>query len=200
MMLRLSSFLSPWEIQGIAVAYKTLLIDLMVTSITAVFIVTVFALTKAISDKSKVSRWHTFGSSFTSNVIKIAVFGLIGAFSGQLGGASRDGVVGDVLPAVFTLFGAYLVYYFGSKPDTNSRIALTSLSFLICFFSTYNIASVMRQKNENWTFCRSVYSDPRYNTEDLWKQLNEVWGDYCQSVFYEWTNVGAVTNNAASVN
>jgi hypothetical protein len=176
-----------WVLEGTFVAYKAILLSVAVAAASSVAIALVFSGFRALRRGREASFPGAWLTGFCACLPFVALTGLIGAFTGQLGGSSRDSVVGDLVPAVFTLFGGYMIYYMGQKQDQGGRITLSSLSFLLCFFSMYNVASVVRQSNENWQFCRELFSNPDFNTVELRVDRHESWGLFCQSVFDQWT-------------
>ena len=114
---------------------------------------------------------------------------LIGGLAGQLGGSSREGAVGDILPAVFTGLGGFIVYYFGEKKPNQKVFYVNSIAFLVCFFLVYNISAIWRQSNEALDFCKEIYSDAAFAGAGNRGQRDKFWGAYCGDIFQKWTNI-----------
>lgn len=112
---------------------------------------------------------------------------LIGGFSGYLGGSSRSSAVGDILPAVLTVLGGYIAYIMGESRENSPRVAIYGFTFVLAFFLLYITASVWRQDNEAFEFCKSVYSDPDFAASAVVEQRDDAWSVYCNAVFARWT-------------
>lgn len=112
----------------------------------------------------------------------VFLLALIGGLTGQLGGGSREGVVGELLPAVMALFGPFIAYFLGSKRDQAGKISVNALAFLLSFFVMYNVAAVWRQDNENFEFCQKVFSDPDIDGPAEMEAREVYWMDYCKTV------------------
>lgn len=126
----------------------------------------------------------------------VLMIGLVGGLAGQLGGSSRTGVVGDLLPALVTLLGGFVAYYLGAKRDRSGKVLVNTLAFLLCFFPAYNVASVWRQSNENWEFCRGIFSNPAYDQAGR-ADRNYYWSTFCDGVFKQWTATPTTTPSAS---
>jgi hypothetical protein len=131
----------------------------------------------------------SFRIRFFSLFLSGLVVALIGGFAGQLGGSSREGVLGDLLPALMVLLGGYATYLVGQREVRSVRLIHNGLCFVFSFFLLYNVSSVWRQSNEAFEFCKSVYSNPDYAKPDVSGDRNALWGNYCQPVFAKWTIV-----------
>lgn len=174
----------------LVVAQNTIVIALIAAIIA--FTISAFdglitAYRKAKANGRKVT-FRVWAREFFVSVLFTFFIGLIGGLTGQLGGGSRQAVVGAMVPATFTLFGGYLAYYLGVKKDRSGNIAVNTLAFLLTFFIVYNLAAVWRQSNENWDFCRELYSNPDFETKDQMTYRQEAWGTYCGAVFARWTS------------
>jgi hypothetical protein len=125
----------------------------------------------------------------------IAIIALIGGLSGQVAGSSRVGVVGQVLPALFTAFGGFTAYYVGIKRDRGGKVAVNSVAFLLTFFVMYNVSAIWRQDPEAWEFCRDLYSNAAFDKEDR-EDRDKHWGRYCGDVAQRWTSSPVVAAGA----
>jgi len=126
----------------------------------------------------------------------IAIIALIGGLSGQVAGSSRVGVVGQVLPALFTAFGGFTAYYVGIKRDKGGKVAVNSVAFLLAFFVMYNVSAIWRQDPEAWEFCRELYSNAAFDKEDR-EDRDKYWGGYCAEVAKRWTSSPVAPPNGA---
>jgi len=114
--------------------------------------------------------------------------GLFGGLAGDLGGGSRVGVAGDLVPAMFVLIGGYTAYLFREKAPTSVYLFKNLFAFIICFFVLYNASATLRQDAEAFEFCKKVYSDPDF-AKDIFlvDQRNSTWKSYCLPVIQRWT-------------
>jgi hypothetical protein len=121
-------------------------------------------------------------------VLSCVALGFLGGLTGQLGGSSREGVVGDVVPAILTLVGAYAAYILGEKRSRSPYLLMNGFSFVLAFFIMYNMSSIWRQDSEAFEFCRGVFSDPDYAAPDRRGDRDQTWAAFCQPVFNRWTD------------
>jgi len=110
---------------------------------------------------------------------------LVGSLTGQLGGESRTGVVGEIVPPLITVFGGFLAYFLGTRKDSGGKVAVNTLAFLLGFFALYNLAAVWRQEDENFTFCRDLFSDPAFASLDQRKDRQLYWYNYCKDILIQ---------------
>jgi hypothetical protein len=136
-------------------------------------------------------------ATFLEALPYVFLLALVGGLTGQLGGGSREGVVGELVPAVMTLFGGFIAYFLGSKRDPSGKISVNTLAFLLGFFVMYNISAVWRQDNENWTFCRDLFANPEFSSEEQRQDRELYWHAYCGSVFEMWMTQPAATAEAS---
>ena len=115
--------------------------------------------------------------------IPALVLSLIGGMSGQLGGGSRESVVGELVPAVFTLLGGYGAYLLGEKEVKRPFLVPNGLSFVFAFFLLYNMAAVWRQESEIKDFCLNLFSDPKFNSATLMSYRHGTFAEYCTMLF-----------------
>jgi hypothetical protein len=129
---------------------------------------------------------NTSWVEFLRTFAYVLVVGFIGGLAGHLGGSSRVGVVGELVPALFTLLGGFSAYYFGTKANADGKLLANSAAFLLCFFASYNVASVWRQSTENWEFCKAVYSNAAY--DEAGRADRDYWfNTFCTEVFKQST-------------
>lgn len=105
----------------------------------------------------------------------IFTLALLGTAVGILGGWSRVGVVGNVVPAILTLVGALTVYLFDQKNEKTILVIVSTITFTICLFLGFVIGTQIRNPSEKHTayrdFCLTALSN-----SDL---LNDTQG-YCR--------------------
>jgi hypothetical protein len=173
-----------WEWDSIVVAGRYLAIAALISIGVGLLIALVYSVVRRGDQRrAKLAYWTIFFGA-APYVVLVA---LIGGLCGQLGGSSRDGVVGQLLPAVFVALGGFTAYYLGAKRDRGGKVAVNTLAFLLCFFALYNVSAVWRQSAEAWDFCRNLYSSPDFENADERNDRNLVWGGYCKTVFATWT-------------
>ena len=186
--MMIGDLLEIWEIKSLGIAYRNLFIVFMVVLITSIVMIVIFYLYSARS-KDPLGQSEVLREKYKSIFANVFLMGMVGGLAGQLGGSSREGVVGELIPAIFTLFGGYLAYYLGEKRDANGKIALNTVSFMLCFFTIYNISAIWRQSNENWQFCRELYANPSFSNAEQRGDRDSKWNNFCQPVFKQWTKV-----------
>lgn len=103
----------------------------------------------------------------------------LGGLAGSIAGGSREGVVGDVVPAVLTLLGAYAAYILREKESTSPYLLVNGFSFLLGFFLLYVMAAIWRQESENKDFCREVFSNADFAAPDRRADRDALWREYC---------------------
>ena len=180
--------MSSWIYLSILSSYKILAIIMALVLANAIVIFAVYSLPRwsaGLRRYPAAGAGQTFGGA--GMFFNIFAMGLVGGLAGHLGGGSRESVVGELVPAVFTLFGGYLAYYLGEKKDVRGTVVINSISFVFCFFSMYTVAATWRQSNENWHFCRDLYSNHEFATPEKQKDRDANWEKFCQPVFNEWT-------------
>lgn len=185
--MMLQAFWESWEIRSLLPAYRSLLIVFVLVLITSVVIVAAYYASMRMKLRMAGQDQPAPQIDLASIIPSVVFLGLLGGLAGHLGGGSRESVVGELVPALFTLLGAYLAYYLGEKKDSNGRILVNSASFAICFFTIYNVSATWRQSNEHFNFCRQVYSNPDFATVEQRKDRDGSWEEFCQATFNMWT-------------
>jgi hypothetical protein len=173
-----------WNLDGVRVAGEVLLLVALLALGVAVATTLVYGVIRH-ADRARAKR------SYLQIVLEafpfIAIIALVGALSGQVAGGSREGVVGQVLPALFAAFGGFTAYYVGIKRDRGGKVAVNSVAFLLGFFVMYNVSAVWRQDPEAWAFCRELYASSDFESPAERVDRNAVWSVYCGDVFKRWS-------------
>lgn len=175
--------MSQFHLDGVIVALQFLGAALGISAIVAIFV----SLGYGVLRSSGGGRPKTYSTTVREALPFVFLLALVGGLTGQLGGGSREGVVGELLPAVMALFGPFIAFYLGSKRDKSGKISVNSLAFLLSFFAMYNVAAVWRQDNENWTFCRDLFANADFDSSEELQARETYWLAYCKSVAKEWT-------------
>ena len=98
---------------------------------------------------SRKERLLSLGNAYLRSVIYCACFALLGLVSGLLAGNSRTPAVGDLLPALFSMFGA-LSALFLAKDSSPHKLALgCALSLSLCILIGAFWGSHMREHARN---------------------------------------------------
>ncbi|MEZ9723256.1 hypothetical protein AB4354_22115 [Vibrio splendidus] len=111
---------------------------------------------------------------------------VIGACAGFSGGMSRVGVVGAIIPAMFTLLGGFSIYLFGVDTTKGVLSSITSACFALSLFVAYATGSQLRNIGDETRdlrrYCANAYSDPKLlaNKESL-TVFEEKMGDWCNA-------------------
>ncbi len=171
-----------WLWKSIPVTSVFLLFVAMASAVVAVTVSTIFHqfYFKRLSQNS--AALDT-GSSWLRLFVPALVLALIGGMSGQLGGGSRDSVVGDLVPAFFTLAGGYGAYILGNEKIESPFLIPNGLSFIFAFFILYNLAAVWRQEFELEQFCLALFSDPDFDNAMLMGYRSGTFTEYCSPIF-----------------
>lgn len=108
----------------------------------------------------------------------------IGACGGLSGGLSRVGVVGAIIPAMFTLLGGLAVYLFGVDNSKGAITSVTSACFAIALFASYATGSQLRNTGDELrdlrSHCVAVYTNDKIlSNADSLKLVNEKLGKWC---------------------
>lgn len=176
-----------FELEAIFTASARLVTIAILSMLVSAMIAGIYSAVSSNRFKKPENRRRAYWLRFVHALSSITLLAFIGALSGQLGGSSRDSVVGDLLPAVFTLLGGYLGYLIEQKKDRRAKIAVNAFGFLFCFFFAYNVSATWRQSNENWEFCKSVYANPDFESDAQRQDRDHRFGAFCGTVFSEWT-------------
>lgn len=184
-----------WEIASILSAAKYVGLVVLMAALTAVVVTLVYGLLRQ-RDRTKTTK--AYWAIVFDALPYVFLIALVGGLCGQLGGSSRTSVVGELLPALFTLFGAYIAYYMGLQKDESGKIAVNTLAFLLSFFFLYNVSATWRQANEAAEFCRRVYSNPAYASTEQKADRDRLWSVYCVSAMGEFTKPARGTAAARS--
>ncbi|RYE07768.1 MAG: hypothetical protein EOP22_16355 [Hyphomicrobiales bacterium] len=180
--------MSSWELSSIVVAGKYLGLAALLCLGLGVVVALFYGVAR-INDRRRPAV--TYRRAVLDALPYVLAVTLIGGLCGQLGGGSREGVVGNLLPAVLGIFGGFTAYYLGAKRDRSGKVAVNTLAFLIGFFALYNVSAVWRQSNENWAFCRDLYSSNGFETQAERDEVKGYWKDYCAAVFKTATQQGS---------
>ena len=172
--------MTSFQLESIWVATKTLALVVAIAAVTAIIVALIYGVVRG-AQQNKAPK--TYGAAVSDALPFVFILAVVGALCGQLGGGSREGVLGELLPALFTLFGGFMAYYLGSKRDQSGKVAVNSLAFLMSFFVLYNVSAVWRQDNEAWTFCRDLYSNADIDQKDERQDRERFWLGYCKPVF-----------------
>ena len=102
----------------------------------------------------------------------------IGGLSGYLGGASRVGTVGDIVPAFIGLLGGVAAYLFGIKSENREIVALSVLGFSVTLFMGFAYGADSRSSSEyNQSFveaCQNIMFAPEsYHIDNTLSQRLE---------------------------
>jgi hypothetical protein len=175
-------FFETWLWKSIPVTSLFLLYVAVVSAIVALVVSTVFhqfyfKRLYAKPESSDVSY------SWLRILVPALVLALIGGMSGQLGGGSRDSVVGDLIPAFFTLAGGYGAYLLGNEKVKSPFLVPNGLSFVFAFFILYNLAAVWRQETELERFCLELFANPDFDNAMLMGYRSGTFAEYCKPIF-----------------
>lgn len=169
-----------WLWQSIPTTLHYLAYVFVLSSIVALTVSTCFYLFRFAS-QNQVQRAETANDyTWWRLFFPALALSLIGGMSGQLGGGSREGVVGELIPALFVLIGGYGAYLLGEKKIERPLMVPNGLSFVFAFFLLYNMAAVWRQEAEIKEFCLTVFSDPNFDTRTLIDYRSVKFGEYCK--------------------
>lgn len=172
-----------WLWQSIPTTFKFLTYVFVMCVIVALVVSTSFYVYQLSKQR------HTQGTdaekpySWLSLFIPALVLALIGGMSGQLGGGSRESVVGDLVPAIFALLGGYSAYLLGEKEVKRPLLVPNGLSFVFAFFLLYNMAAVWRQESEIQDFCLNLFSDPDFDNATLISYRHGTFAEHCKMLF-----------------
>lgn len=87
---------------------------------------------------------------------------MLGASAGMIGGLSRIGVAGQVVPAAFTLVGVVGLYLFAVKTGESGPVALAVVALTSSMFIGYIDGSLLRSGPDRIAYwrntCVSIYS------------------------------------------
>lgn len=112
---------------------------------------------------------------------------LLGCMTGYAGGNSRTGVVGDIIPAVLTFFGALVVYLFGVKSTTSPVTPFLVSAFVVSLFIGYGMGAKKRHlfeiREARKEICIEVFSDSQIISNELALQTAvTLFGKQCKKV------------------
>lgn len=172
-----------FHLTGVLVAAEFLAAALGISAVVAILVALGYGVLRSTEVERGKSYWETVAGALPF----VFLLALVGGLTGQLGGGSREGVVGELLPAVMGLFGPLIAFYLGSKRDKSGQVSVNTLAFLLSFFVMYNVASVWRQDNENWAFCRDLFSNADFDNELEMKTREVYWLGYCKTISKGWT-------------
>ncbi len=116
--------------------------------------------------------------------LSVLTAAFIGCVVGSLGGLSRVGVVGSLVPAALTLVGGFAVYIFGQKRPESIAVLLAVLAFTAGLFLHYDRSSRLRAKVDAIDACKAAYANPAaLGSPVAWQNLNTVFATHCLSLF-----------------
>ena len=109
---------------------------------------------------------------------------VLGSVSGWNGGQSRDGVVGDIIPAALGLLGAVAVYLFGTKPKSGLVASFCAAAFALALGAGYSAGAAKRgpldAETRGLALCTSVFTDPKVlGTDDAFFRAVSLFGKTC---------------------
>ncbi|KNG92864.1 hypothetical protein [Pseudaestuariivita atlantica] len=131
------------------------------------------------------------GRSDTQALFPI-MFGLsvIGTVAGVTGGTSRDGVVGDIVPAALALIGTVSIYVFGAQPakDREPLVAFGAAAFALSLGLGYAVGAANRGQSDAYlrilARCDAVFSNDAVLTNDAaFLRAANLWGEACSEVW-----------------
>lgn len=181
--------ISDWQIESLSTTLSLFMLILAVSAAISIAIAAVsfWSLSKRESSGAPVPSIKGRSPKFRELAVQGFLVGLIGGLAGHLGGASREGAVGDILPAILALVGGYSAYLLGEKRAGSVEFYNNGFCFLVAFFLLFNLSAVLRQSNESFDFCKAVYSNGDLASGEAKVTRDETWGTYCKAVFAEWT-------------
>lgn len=101
---------------------------------------------------------------------------VLGAVAGFSGGTSREGVVGDIIPAALALAAGLSIYLFGLDASKGVIASICLIGFASSLLVSYIYGAQIRG---DWHFdqgfvdaCRDLFMDPRiYESEEMLKRV-----------------------------
>lgn len=112
----------------------------------------------------------------------------LGAFTGYAGGNSRNGVVGDVLPAVLAFISGGALYYLGLEKLKNAVAPIILTCFVFSLIFGFALGAKKRSLNEakllqterRFSTCVLVFADPDIlGSSAALKNAKEIFGRKC---------------------
>lgn len=111
---------------------------------------------------------------------------LIGSAVGVVGGMSRVGVVGNVVPAVLGLFGMVALYLFGIERSKGVTASIGAAALSISLVASYDITAELRERESDGpreirTICSKAYTNPDLLANPIALQnFERKFGRYCK--------------------
>lgn len=171
-----------WQIRSLPVAFSAIALVLLATLVVSV------PVALAGTWLGRRDRAESNRPEASSALLSCVALAFVGGLAGHLGGGSRESAVGDVVPAILALVGAYGAYVLGEKRSRSPYLLMNGLSFVLGFFVVYVLASTWRQQSENREFCFALYSDADFAAPDRRADRDLRWGTFCQKVFDDATD------------
>ena len=120
-----------------------------------------------------------FGSVQWDAFLLVASLATVGGLCGYLGGASRVGTVGDIVPAFIGLLAGLAAFLFGSNSTHREIVTLSVLGFSAVLFFGFAYGAKVREDAEfNRSFvaaCQGLIFDPASyeDANQLAQRLND---------------------------
>lgn len=92
---------------------------------------------------------------------------ILGSAAGTAGGLSRESVVGDIIPAIFTFLGGVSLYLFGKEPERGVGATVLASALAISLVGSYSFAAQVRHGNDEWANIRDRCADMYFSKELL---------------------------------
>lgn len=110
---------------------------------------------------------------------------IVGATAGVLGGLSRVGVVGTVIPAFLSLIGSVSIYFFGLDRARGLLVSFGATGLSISLFFAYLLGSIERNESQKirdiQSFCLDSYSNPNLlGSDGKLEQFERFFGAECR--------------------
>lgn len=99
-----------------------------------------------------------------NGLLAIIAVTILGGITGYIGGMSRVGVVGQIMPAALGLLGAISIYIFGVKNAPNPVTFILVIGFSGSLFVGYVKGADVRSHDDSWSgyleSCKTLFFDP----------------------------------------
>ncbi|MEP5623326.1 MAG: hypothetical protein ABJP82_12205, partial [Hyphomicrobiales bacterium] len=114
----------------------------------------------------------------------VIVMSFLGMTVGLTGGWSREGVVGDIIPAVLGVIGGLIVYLFGNRRSKGLVAIPSALAFTVSVFLGFVIGAEIRNPIDRSKayrdMCLRALSDPKLlSSTDAYCRFMKGAGDHC---------------------
>jgi len=118
--------------------------------------------------------------------LALLVMATFGALVGYSGGNSRDGVVGDLIPAVITFVAGGVTYLVGVRDsDTNPLTLPMVAAFVLGVFFCYILGAGNRvgfeATSRTRTICTETYSNAGILVDaEAWERMRGIFDQFCE--------------------